>query len=192
MRVLIIPEDATLDQYVLKPVITRIFADLERPATRVDVLTDREITGVAHVLRPEVIAGVIADNRMIDLFLLIVDRDCKDHNVAQATARAQEHDGRLIATLAWQEVEVWPLALHRAELGAPWAAVRDECHPKETFFDPFIKAKGWGGEVGKGRKKAMRPLGQEWRGLLQVCPEIAELKLAIQRWLTARAAANAS
>ena len=39
MRVLIIPEDPTLDRHVLQPIIEGVFDDLKRPA-RVDVLND--------------------------------------------------------------------------------------------------------------------------------------------------------
>jgi hypothetical protein len=42
--------------------------------------------------------------------------------------------------------------------------------------------------IGKGRKRAMRDLGAGFRGLLKVCPELAELKTAIQAWLKQRVA----
>ena len=52
MRVLIIPEDPTLDQHVVKPVVQRIFSDLGRTA-RVDVLTDPHRQGMQQVC-PEI------------------------------------------------------------------------------------------------------------------------------------------
>lgn len=188
MRVLIIPEDPTLDQHVLRPVVQKIFEDLGRPA-RVEVLTDPHISGISVALDPGQIAAILEDNRMIDLFLLMVDRDCDRYgNEAKAAARRSEHAGRLISALAWQETEVWPLALHREQLRDSWAEVRADCDPKERYFDPFIAEQGWAGTVGRGRKRAMRDLGRGWRGLLSVCPEPAELKEEIQRWLRERAA----
>ncbi len=40
MKVLVIAEDPTYDQYILKPIGERIFRDLDRPV-RVEVLRDR-------------------------------------------------------------------------------------------------------------------------------------------------------
>lgn len=187
MKVLIIPEDPTLDQHILKPIVERIFADLACPA-RVEVLRDPHISGAAQALDAEQVRGIVEDNKMIDLFLLLVDRDCdRVHHEAKALARQADHPERLIAALAWQEVEVWALALHRDELGTPWPTVRADCDPKEAYFDPFIARKGWTETVGKGRKRAMRDLGQGWRGMLEVCPEIKALKDAIEDWRTLRA-----
>lgn len=127
MRVLVIPEDPTLDRYVVKPIVERIFAEIGRTA-RVDVLTDPHISGASQALDRGLIAEVVLDNPMIDLFLLVVDRDCdRMGHEAKAAARASEHPDKLVAALAW-------------------------------------------------RKKAMRELERGWSGLLQVCPEIAELR----------------
>lgn len=182
-RVLIIPEDPTLDQHILKPVVERIFVDLQRKA-RVEVLRDPHLTGISQALSGEVVKEVVEDNQMMDLFLLIVDRDCENYgNTAKAEARRKEHAKVLIATLAQEEVEVWPLALHRTDLGPSWATIRKECHPKERYFDSLIKEKDWLGTVGKGRKRAMRSMGKNWQGLLELCPEIKDLKMAIKEWL---------
>ncbi len=186
MRVLIIPEDPTLDRHVIQPVVARIFQDLGRPA-RIEVLTDPHLTGVDQALDRDMVEEILEDNRMIDLFLLIVDRDCdRMGNSTKAAARHSEHPEKLIAALAREEVEVWALAPHRADLGAGWTEVRSECDPKERYFDPFIESRGWLETVGKGRKRAMRNLGSAWTGVLAVCPEIGELKAAIASWLATR------
>lgn len=188
MRVLIVPEDPTLDQHVLKPVVERLFRDLG-VRCRVDVLRDPHISGISQALDPGVIAGVILDNPMIDLFLLAVDRDCdRFGNTAKARDRCREHAGRLIAVVAREELEVWALALHRRDLGVRWQDVRAACDPKEDYWDPFIAGKRWLGTVGKGRKRAMRDLGAGWAGLLQVCDELGELRETIRGWLDARGA----
>lgn len=106
MRVLVILEDPTLDQYVVKPIVERIFLDLGRTA-RVDILNDPHISGAAQALSPSLIDEIIRDNVMIDLFLLVIDRDCdRTGHEARARARESEHPARLIAALAWQEIEV--------------------------------------------------------------------------------------
>ncbi len=186
MRVLIIPEDPTLDRHVLKPVVERVFRDLGRKA-RVEVLTDPHLSGVEQALDPEVISEVIEDHPMVDLFILAVDRDCdRFGNTRRAGARVKEHDGRLLAVLAREELEVWPLALHRKELDAAWGEIRKECDPKEAYWDPFVKRMGWLGTVGRGRKRAMRELGRNWRGFLDVCDEVRELEEAIEGWMQDR------
>jgi hypothetical protein len=188
MRVLIIPEDPTLDRYVVQPIVERIFHDLGRTA-RVEVLTDPHLSGVEQALDSKVVAGILEDNRMIDLFLLVVDRDCdRRGDTNKAITRQQEHPDKLVAALALEELEVWALAPHRAELPNSWSQVRSECDPKERYSDPFVESKGWLATVGKGRKKAMRDLGNAWAGVLSVCPEIAALKSAIQKWLSTRTA----
>jgi hypothetical protein len=190
-RVLIIPEDPTLDKYILKPIVERIFDDLGKSAL-VEVLEDPHLCGVDEALDPKTMADIIRDRQMFGLFLLLVDRDCTDRanarkNHAQLAAqREAEHQGKLLACLAVEEVEVWMLALHRDALGANWSEVRAECHPKERFAIPFLQKKGWTAEVGRGRKRAMRALGAGYKGLLQVCPELDQLKQRIGAWLAER------
>lgn len=176
MRVLIVAEDPTLDRYILQPIVERIFDDLGR-SVRVDVLTDPHLSGADQALDAEQLREIVQDYPMIHLFLLCVDRDCDRRNhVAKVRAREAEHPERLVGVLAREEVEVWALALHRERIGARWSEVRDECDPKERFWDPFVRREGWVGEVGRGRKRAMRGLGSAWSGLLATCPEIAELR----------------
>ena len=187
MRVLIIPEDPTLDQYILKPIVERIFADLGRSA-RIDVLVDSFLTGAAEALDATVIDDVLQDYRMIDLFLLMVDRDCdRKNHTAKAAQRQAEHPNKLIAVVAWQEIEVWALALHRDALAHKWPEVRAHCDPKEAYFDALVVEQKWLTTVGKGRKRAMRELGAGWKGFNTLCPEIDALKKQIAAWLAARA-----
>lgn len=188
MKVLIVPEDPTLDRHVLKPVVERVLSDLGKTA-RVYVLTDPHLRGIDQALDSATLTGIIEDNAMIDLFILAVDRDCnRMRNTTRASQRTAEHPDKLIAVLAREEVEVWPLALHRGDLPVGWQEVREECDPKEHFWDPFVKDRGWMGTVGKGRKRAMRALAGNWNGLLRVCSEIDELRDNIRQWLEQREA----
>lgn len=191
MKVLIIPEDATIDRYILQPIIEQIFKDLGR-TVHVDVFQSlrSQGRGINKVLDSGTVEEVIQDRGgMFDLFLLLVDRDCNDgrrsgrNNVEMARQRESENESRLLACLAVEEVEVWMLALHRDELEARWSDVRQHCDPKGQYAEPFLKKKGWLSTLGKGRKKAMEGLGSKWQGLLQVCPELADLKQRIAVWL---------
>lgn len=178
MKVLVIPEDPMLDQYILKPVAERLFIDLGL-AARIDVLWNPRLRSVNQALDASVVRHIVDTYSMIDLFLLIVDRDADEHRATRTRARETEHAGRLFACLAVEEVEVWMLALHRDRLPSPWAEVRGERDPKERFAHPFLAAHAPKLDAGQGRKWAMRDLGARWKGLLDVCPEIAELKARI-------------
>jgi hypothetical protein len=76
VRVLIIPEDPTKDHYVLKPIVAAMLARMDRPRANVRVLQDPHMHGIPDALNRELIRDVVDRYRgMVDLFLLIVDRD---------------------------------------------------------------------------------------------------------------------
>ena len=132
-----------------------------------------------QALDASIVRHIVGVYSMIDLFLLTVDRDADEHRAKRARSLETEHAGRLFACLAVEEVEVWMLALHRDRLPSPWAEIRGERDPKERFAHPFLAAHAPKLDAGRGRKWAMRDLGVRWKGLLDVCPEIAELKARI-------------
>lgn len=182
---MVVPEDPVLDQYILKPIVERMFEDLGRRA-RVQVLANPRLRGVAQALDHRVLARVVSLYPMFDAFLLMIDRDGVETREAEAKARETEHEGRLFACLAVEEVEVWMLALHRERLGTPWKEVRSDRDPKERFAHPLLTELAPRVALGGGRKRAMEPLGQRWRSLLQMCPELDRLKQRLAVWLSTR------
>ena len=117
--------------------------------------------------------------------MFVVDRDCEREQNSEAAARVEQRHEKLVACCAVEEVETWMLALHRDEHDLqPWQNVRAECDVKETYAEPFLRRKAWGGP-GKGRKTAMRALCQQWRALLQVCDEVAALRDRIAKYVQA-------
>jgi hypothetical protein len=186
LKVLVIPEDPVLDQYVLKPIVERMFEDLGRRVA-VRVLTSPRLQGIAQALDRDVLARIVSQYAMHDLFLLMVDRDAVESRAALAATREAEHPGRLFACLAVEEVEVWMLALHRERLGAPWKEVRADRDPKERFASPLLAQLAPRMALGGGRVRAMEPLGHKgWRTLLQLCPELGELRNRLSVWLAQR------
>lgn len=186
MKVLVVPEDPTLDQYVLKPIVERLFADLGK-APRVQVLSNPRLHGVAEALDAAILADIVDTNPMIDVFLVLVDRDGDDRKrPLQAKERTREHPDRLFVCLAIEEIEVWMLAAHRDALGVPWREIRAERDPKERFAHPFLAARAPKLSAGGGRSWAMRELGAKWKGVLEVCPELEELKQTLADWLSRR------
>ncbi len=184
MKVLVIPEDPRLDQYILKPVVERIFADL-RKSPRVTVLSNPRLRGVAEALDSATLADIVATYPMNDLFLVLVDRDGDGTRSVVASARELEHSDRLFVCLAIEEIEVWMLAIHSEALGISWRDVRGEIHHKKRFAHPFLKERAPKLDPGQGRAWAMRELGGQWRGVLDRCPELKDLKRRIEAWLDA-------
>ena len=188
MKVLVIPEDPTLDQHILKPIVERIFKDLNRKAN-VYVLQGPRLEGISQALDKDVIGSILQQRRMMDLFLLIVDRDGKPERQSRLDARiaqAEEAGKTMRGCMAIEEVEVWALALHRSEVADSWSDVRNEVHPKETYFDPFVKRKKWLEGLGRGRVRAMRELAGNWKTLKSRCPELQRLEDEIAQWLANR------
>ncbi len=189
MKVLIIPEDQTLDGFVAKPVIEAIFGDLGISA-RVAVLPEPRLRGANDALDQTLIAEIVAENPMEDLFLLIVDRDCdRDKATDRAKARESEHPSRLLACVAIEELEVWLLALHRDQISVGWSMVRRECDPKERWAEPLLKQIGTGGPGG-GRKKAMGRLSGQLKSLMGLCDEVGQLRERIRTFVQGRRGAD--
>lgn len=180
---MVVPEDPRLDQYILKPLVEQLFADLGKSTARIEILSRPRLRGVAQALDAAVLAEVMETYRMFDLFLVLVDRDGRTERYAEATARENEHPNQLFVCLAIEEVEVWMLAIHRDALEHNWSDVRADHDPKERFAHPFLAEHAPKLDLGGGRAWAMRPLGQKWKGVLDVCPELAELRRRVSSWL---------
>lgn len=181
MKVLVIPEDQTHDQYVVKPVVERIFADLEKSA-EVTVLPEPRLRGAEDALDAELIAQIIGENPMVDLFVLVIDRDCDRMGHAAKIKKLEDSHEKLMGCLAIEETEVWMLALHRQEVEeearSKWSQIRAHCDPKEAFAQPFLQRLRSSGPGG-GRKAAMRALSGQWKTLVSLCPEIDDLRKRI-------------
>lgn len=175
MRVLVVLEDPTYDEHVAVPIVRRLFEDLGVVA-RVEPLRDPHLRGIDEALDEETIRHVMDRYPMIDLFLLVLDRDC-DREKVVARGRAREAlSPKIVVAFAFEELETWLLALHRSDLAEAWGAVRGHCDPKERWALPLLEKFGGRGAVGGGRKAAMRALSGQWRSLLTLVPELAELK----------------
>jgi hypothetical protein len=184
VKVLIIPEDPSLDQYILKPIVERLFADLGK-TPRVTVLLNPRLRGVAQALNSEILADIVATYPMNDLFLVLVDRDGDEMRTAIASARESAHPNRLFVCLAIEEIEVWMLAIHSDTLEIGWGEIRAEIHPKERIAKLFLRERAPRLDAGKGRSWAMHDVGKQWRGVLRRCPELEDLKRRIGAWLEA-------
>jgi hypothetical protein len=180
-RVLVIPEDPTLDQYVLQPVIAAACRHIGFEQARVRVLTDPAFKGVSQALDPELLQEVVERYPMVDLFLLCVDRDGlagRDESVAEKCERMDAYlkPGQTFAgRTAEQELEVWCVA---ASLPKGWrmADVRAEPHSKERFFEPLVSSLKLDDSPGAGREILGRKAAKKYSSIRKRCVELQDIE----------------
>jgi len=181
LRVLVIPEDPTNDQYILRPLVQRMLAEIGRPNATVRCLTNPRMTGYDHALetmRKELPQAYCH----FQLWLFLPDSD-------RATDfRAIEHELdvqgiKLICCAAIPEVEAWCLAGHRQKLKTEWNLARANPRFKEEIFQPFLELYGNSRRPGNGREDLMRTTLTNYRSLLTVCPELELLERRIRDFL---------
>lgn len=181
-RVLVIPEDFRKDQYVLEPILTKMFEFIGRKA-KVMVCTDPVLRGVAQALEWKRLQEIIVDYRaMVDCFLLVVDRDGnktrrKALDGLEKQAAEELGPGKFfLAENAWQEVEVWLLAGHDLPAEWSWKDVRAHENPKETYYLPFAKSRGVANNPAEGRGLLAREAASKYRRIRTLCPELKDLE----------------
>ena len=59
MTVLVVPEDFRKDQFVLKPLLSKLLASLGKPHATVRVCQDPRPGGVGEALKPERVAEIV-------------------------------------------------------------------------------------------------------------------------------------
>lgn len=177
MKVLVIPEDFRKDQYVLKPIIEAMFAEIGCHA-RVIVCQDPLLGGISEALKKENLALVFDRYQgMIDLFLLVVDRDGLPGRRDALDERECWAKGilpgnvLLLGENAWQEVEVWALAGHDLPNEWTWADVRTDANSKEQYFTPFARSRGLQSAPYEGRGVLAKEAAGRYRRIRQLCPE---------------------
>jgi hypothetical protein len=177
MRVLVIPEDFTKDQYMLKPLIEAMFSTLGKPTAIVRVCQDPRFHGVDQLLDWEQLQPVLMRYQgMIDIFLICVDRDGKEGRRASLDRLEQLAEeaapGRIVlAANAWQEIEVWVLAGHTLPKGWNWKTIRQEMHPKENYYLPFAEQRSVLDEPAQGRKRLAEEAARQYKRVRTRCPE---------------------
>jgi hypothetical protein len=177
VKVLVVLEDPTLDQYIVKPIVEKMFDSLSQTA-QVDVLTNPYMRGVKDVF--DQIDGIVEDNP-VDLFLIVIDRDCdRENHTEKLRIRVERHEETMVGCLAREEVEVWMLAAQN-NLPASWGEIRRHCDPKEHFAEPWLAANGFtSADVGHGRKRAMQALPTNFKRVLSRCDELRELSAELR------------
>lgn len=178
-KVLVIPEDFTKDEHVLKPVVEKILAEVGKPKASVEVCRNPNFGGIGEALKLDRLRKDVIDRYpMVDLFVLLVDRDGdagRENSVAnletQLTAELAHREGKFLAALAWQEVEVLVLAGHELPGDWTWSQIRADADVKNHAFQDLVTAKNTRQLPHEGRKKLMAEGIKNWNRMTSRCPE---------------------
>ena len=174
MNVLIIPEDFRNDQYILKPLFTRLFQALGRPRVHVEICRAPLLGGIGEALKSERMAEVVEKHRgMTDIFILCVDRDGNTNRRQGLDRLEAEFDGQtaFLAENAWEELETWALAGLDLPTEWDWKSVRAEVHVKERYFAPLAARRNLSDAPGGGRKPLAEEASRSISAIRQKCPE---------------------
>lgn len=187
-KVAIACEDHTLDQYIVKPVISGMLATLGKPQAVIGVITDPRVMGISN-LRAKACALLAKYGPVSDVVLFVIDADGDDGQSGNRDrkadwvdflSRCENHAEKALVVTAIQEVEVWAIWGSRSNLRDSWQIVRAEPHPKEHYFDSLttrtdLKAPG------RGRSRLVGvSLANGWKPLSNACPELRELATEIR------------
>ena len=172
MRVLIIPEDFRKDQYILKPLISRLLLSIGASHSRVKVCSDHLLGGVGEALKSERLKEVVEQHRgMTDIFILCVDRDGLRGRRQRLDQLQTEFGPAFLAENAWEEIETWALAGMDLPGHWRWGDVRAELHVKERYFEDLANRRGLADSPGGGRKILGEEASRRINPIRQKCPE---------------------
>lgn len=175
-KVLVIPEDPTLNGYILKPLVEAILADAGKPRAKVTVLTNPRLEGYDHAIRAirDELPGRYG---FWDLWIFIPDADRANPQAMRGLeSELAGKDIRLICSPAEPEVEIYTCAPYRKDLKVPWDRVREDPRMKENHFDPLLKTKGDARRAGAGRDLMIAESLKNLPLLYSLCPELKELR----------------
>ena len=174
MNVYVIPEDFRKDQYVLKPLFTKLLQRLGVSIANVRICQEPLLGGIGEALKLERLAEIVERRRgWADIFILCVDRDGVAGRRQRLDRIEAEFRDRCVffAENAWEEVETWVLAGLNLPTDWRWADVRAAIDVKERYFEPLAAQRGLVGTIGDGRKILGEEASRRIRAIRQKCPE---------------------
>lgn len=154
-----------------------MFAEIGKPNANVRVCLDPLMGGISEATKWERIKKVLDLYPMVNVFLLIVDRDGKE-------TRRQSLDGletsaavhlstarKFLAEHAWQEIEVWAIAGQPLPKAWNWADIRQHRDPKEAYFEPLANSRNLQNEPGQGRTTLGKEAAANYARVRTLCQE---------------------
>ena len=184
LKVAVIYEDHTNDQYVVGPALTALFSHLGKPKARLQTVTNPRLQGLSSLIQN--LCPIIGRySAAADIVIVVVDGDCKDgrrgtenrlQRLTDLIASCPEGSDKTLVVIALQEVEVWALWGQRDRIKADWNTIRAECHPKERFFNDLLTPED-SKAPGAGRLRLMaKSLEHGWPSLKAGCSELRVLE----------------
>ena len=182
MKVLIVPEDFSKDQFILKPLFSRLFASIGKPRAKVRVCHDPLLGGVDEALKVERIAEIVDRyGGEVRIIILCVDRDGKPGRRLRLANVERKIETRIetrfvdgpnfLAADAWEEIEAWALAGLDLPADWRWAVVRADVQVKERYFDRLAESLGLAEDRGGGRERLGNIAARRINAIRQKCPE---------------------
>ena len=172
MTVLIVPEDFRKDQFILKPLVSRLLASLGKPRATVRVCQDPLLGGVDEALKSQRVAEIVDRyGGRVQIILLCIDRDGHTGRRQRLDQLQEEFGERFLGADAWEEIETWALAGLRLPRDWNWADVRAEVQVKERYFDVFARQRGVNGGPDGGRSVLGEEAAHRIDAIRQKCPE---------------------
>lgn len=186
-KVLVVPEDPTLDGHILKPLAKALLGDAGRPRAKVKLLENPHVQGYDNAARTIRGDELHASYAFYDLWLFIPDadrakRDAMDHLEADSGSRGVS----LFCCPARPEVEIYACVPFRDELHMTWKEVRNHPRMREDVFDPLLAKHGDARRLGGGRDLMITSSLQNLPLLYRLCPETKRLRDRIAAHLQAR------
>ncbi|PWU11895.1 MAG: hypothetical protein C5B50_22465 [Verrucomicrobia bacterium] len=185
-KILVIPEDAKYNGYILKPIVQRVVAEAGRAKAQITILPRAKSGGIdsaKNAIRNELAPAW----RWMDLWLFIPDGDRMNAaGAAEMERQLAAQNIALICCPAMPEIEAWLLAGHRARLNIEWNRVAGHPRFKEEVFEPFMREHGYPDLPGMGREKLTLETLANYAGLKHLCPEIERLEERIREHFAGR------
>ena len=174
--VLVIPEDPTLNGYILRPLVKMILADAGKPNANVTVLPNPRLRGYDEAVR--VVRNELSTRYShMDLWLFFPDADRASADAMRDLEESLRLQGvDLLCCPAEPEIEVYACVAYRKEIGDSWSDVRSNPRLKETVFKRLLKEHGDPRRPGGGRGAMTEESVARRSQLFSLCPEIAALR----------------
>ena len=172
MTILIVPEDFRRDQFILKPLFSRLFASLGKPNAIVRVCQDPLLGGVGEALKSERLSEIVDRyGGRVQVILLCIDRDGNTGRRQRLDQLEEQFGERFLGAEAWEEIETWVLAGLRLPRDWNWADVRAEVQVKERYFDVLAGQRGVDGGPDGGRSELGEEASRRIDTIRQKCPD---------------------
>ncbi len=179
---LIICEDPTHDQFILKP-LERVLKDCGKSNANVQMCWNPKVQGIDDAR--QTLEEICRDYSHLDLLVFLIDNDGQSCS-GRLRHLESKHGPRLICCAAVEDAEAWLLAGHAEKLDRPWKEVRVDISVKENVFAPFLRQHGDPKRLGGGRDLLMKQTLENYPGLLQRCPELKDLRDRVCASLTSQ------